>query len=82
MGALRLQSASSGIGFRSICVIKSQSVARQWWCMPLILAFEKQRQVIPEFKASLVYVCDVGFPSVCCEYHWLIKILAWPDRVE
>ena len=23
---------------------------------------------------------DVGFPSVCCEYHWLI--MAWLDRVE
>ena len=20
---------------------------------------------------------DVGFPSVCCEYHWLIKELLW-----
>ena len=22
-------------------------------------------------------VCDVGFLSVCCEYHWLIKELLW-----
>ena len=22
------------------------------------------------------------FPSVCCENHWLIKKLAWSDRVE
>ena len=20
---------------------------------------------------------DVGFPSVCCEYHWLIKKVSW-----
>ena len=25
---------------------------------------------------------DMGFPSVCCEYHWLIKKLACPDRVD
>ena len=25
---------------------------------------------------------DVGFPFVRCEYDWLIKKLAWPDRVE
>ena len=22
-------------------------------------------------------VSDVGFPSVCCDYHWLIKELLW-----
>ena len=25
---------------------------------------------------------DVGIPSLCCEYLWLIKNLVWPDRVE
>lgn len=25
---------------------------------------------------------DVGYPSVFCEYHWLIEKLAWPERVE
>ena len=26
---------------------------------------------------------DVGFPSVCCNYHWWIKKLPWPvDRAE
>ena len=26
---------------------------------------------------------DVGFPFVCCEYHWLMKKLPWPvDRAE
>lgn len=25
---------------------------------------------------------DMGFPSVRCEYHKLIKKLAWPDEVE
>ena len=31
-----------------------------------------------KFEASLG--CDVGFPSVCCEYHWLIKNLQ--SRIE
>ena len=25
---------------------------------------------------------DMGFHSECCEYHWLIKKLTLPDRVE
>ena len=32
--------------------------------------------------STQVCACDVGFPSVCCEYHWLIKKLFWPDKVE
>ena len=32
-------------------------VSWAWWCMPLILALERQRQVdLSEFKASLVYI--------------------------
>ena len=31
-------------------------------------------------KEFLHHLSDVGFPSVCYEYHWLIKKLAGPDR--
>ena len=32
---------------------------------------------------SSTCLSDVGFPSVCCEYHWLIKKLIWAyNRTE
>ena len=39
-----------------MCFIKPEKAGR-WW--PLILALERQRQVISEFKASLVYRASV-----------------------
>jgi hypothetical protein len=30
-------------------------LSRAWWCTPLIPALGRQRQVISEFEASLVY---------------------------
>ena len=31
---------------------------------------------IPLFNVGL-YILDVGFPSVCCDYHYRIKELLW-----
>ena len=36
------------------------------------------RQLMSPRKIS----SDVGCSSVCCEYHWLIEKLVWPDRTE
>lgn len=30
-------------------------IAGQWWYMPLITAYERQRKAVSEFEASLVY---------------------------
>ena len=38
-----------------------------------------------EIKGWVGFLCgntiddfsDVGFPSICCDYHWLIKKLSW-----
>lgn len=30
----------------------------------------------------IIIIIDVGFPSLSHVYHWLIKKLGWPDRVE
>ena len=30
-----------------------------------------------DLNLDLITHIDVGFPSVCCKYHWLIKKLLW-----
>jgi hypothetical protein len=34
---------------------EKENIAGRWWCMPLIPALGRQRQVDSEFEASLVY---------------------------
>ena len=45
--------------FGSEILPQKSRTGRAWWCMPLIPALKRQRQVyLCEFKASLIYIVN------------------------
>ena len=46
------------------------------------LSLQIQFSFLLTFTCLNFCLCDVGFPSICYEHHWLLKKLVWPDRLD